>query len=135
MKKLLKSRRGFSLTEAIIAMAVILIVSLTAITIIMSSMNSKHTVFDQTRAQYFAESSLECFKSAEDKSEFAYLLSFVAEEDTLTSKNNDYTYTSKKDNFKAKIHADFDTGVFEIEVTDKRGDELVSFNYRRGDLT
>ena len=95
MNKLLKKRDGFSMTEAVIGLVFVLIVSITAITIVMSAITTKINIFNKTRAQYFAENALECFKvSSED--DFGDHLNFILPEgeEIVKQSNKTYVYTS-----------------------------------------
>ncbi len=63
IKKL--NKKGFSLVEVIIAMAVVTIVTLTAISIIYSGADHTREGNAQSRALYFVADAIEAFKAAE----------------------------------------------------------------------
>lgn len=84
-------KKGFSLAETVIALAVIVVVSITALTIVMSSIKNKVNITTKLDAQNFAYNALECFKvssgekeESSDKSDFEELLNQIAEESNLT---------------------------------------------------
>ncbi len=139
----MRKRNGFSIVEVVIALSVIVIVSITALSIALSSVSTRVAAINRTQAQSFADNVLESFKAAEDEAEFISLVAF-AEGVTLTDGaldedgNTVYTYYSEENKFMAQISVKFvenqtERSEFEINVTDKDGDEIVSFPYRKGD--
>lgn len=65
--KKLKNKKGFSLVEVAIAMAVVSIVTITAIAIIYPATDKTKVANSQSAAIYFAADALECFKATEVK--------------------------------------------------------------------
>lgn len=87
-----KNKGGFSLVEVVVAMAIIVIVSATALTIALSSVNAKINAVNKTQAIYFADNVWECFKAADTKKEFDELLKAIHEyygEDSNEEDSND----------------------------------------------
>ena len=84
----IKSKKGYSLVEVIIALSVIVVVSATALTVILYSISLRHAEIHKSEAQNFAENVLECFVTvANDESvpmeqksnEFERLVKFAEE--------------------------------------------------------
>lgn len=66
--KKLKNKKGFSLVEVAIAMAVVSIVTFTAIAIIYPATDKTKEANAQSAAIYFAADAIECFKAVDIKS-------------------------------------------------------------------
>ncbi len=138
----LKNKKGFSLVEVVVALAVIVIVSAAAITIILSSFASKNTIIDKSKAQSFASNVWESFKAADGQEEFLALVSF-SEGVELSEVENEgegktvYTYFFPESEIEARISVDFsetERDELEIDIIDD-GKSIVSFSYRKGDET
>lgn len=130
----MKRKNGFSLVEVVISLAVIIIVSATALTIVLHSIADKATAVHRTQAQNFSYNVWECFKAADSADEFETLVAFAEEED-LTEENGMYVYTSEEHKFTAQIQAVFSEngkGAFQITVNDKNEKEIVAFSYTKG---
>lgn len=157
MKK--RNNRGFSIVEAVIALSVVVLVSACALSIVLSSINSKKAAVDKTYAQNFANSALESFK-CHPKGDFAKYLAFAEEGSEhltiVTEKNGDkkytsgsfelesrttdnttvFTYVSQAHSFTAEItiqygYDDGKTDTFEIVVTGTNGKQLVTLDYEK----
>ena len=92
MIKKLKQNRGFSIAEVVIAMSVVVIVSMTALTIVLSSTTAKNKAIAKNDALNFAANVVECFKAADSKDEFIKYVTFGTEV-TLTNEDNSGTYS------------------------------------------
>ena len=57
----LKSKKGYSLVEVVIALSVIIVVSATALSVILYSITLRHAEINKAEAQNFAENVMECF--------------------------------------------------------------------------
>ena len=73
--KKLKNRKGFSLVEVAIAMAVVSIVTITAIAIIYPATDKTKEANAQSNALYFAADVIECFKATKNPNELQVALS------------------------------------------------------------
>ena len=73
-----KRKRGFTVVEAVIAMAVIAIISATATSIIRRTLSSAGTDFECERARIYAENALEAFKYCDNILDFSR---YVARDD------------------------------------------------------
>lgn len=137
----MRKKNGYSLVEVVIALSVVIIVSLAALSIALSSIATKATAINKTKAQSFADNVWESFKAAESENEFESLVLF-AEGITLNDGATDedgntvYTYYSEENKFAAEISVNFsesERSEFEINITDKQGNSIVSFSFRKGD--
>lgn len=136
-----KNKRGYSLVEVVIALSVIVTVSITALSIVLSSVATKVNAINKTEAQSFADNVWESFKAADTQDEFLSLVSFsedvtLTESETDESGNTIYTYYSEEHKFTAEIAVRYSENArseFSISVTDKDGDSIISFSYRKGD--
>lgn len=70
------NRKGFSLVEVVIAMAVVSIVTLTAISIVYSATDRNKQANIKSDAIYFTADVIECFKATETAKDFYYALKF-----------------------------------------------------------
>ena len=136
-----KAKRGYSLVEVVVAMAVITTVTMTALSIMLFSISSRKTASDKAMAQNFAENAWECFKASESREEFVSCLVF-AEDVSLADGEEDaegrtvYRYEFEECRYTATIkiqYSDTARSTFSVDVTDDDGDEIVSFTYRKGD--
>ena len=136
-----KNKRGYSLVEVVIALSVIVTVSITALSIVLPSVATKVNAINKSYAQSFADNVWESFKAADTQDEF---LSFVAFSESATlaegtsneSGKTTYTYDSQEYKFAAEIAVSYAENArheLEVIVTDKDGDEIISFSYRKGD--
>ena len=131
-------RGGYSLVETVIALAVIVTVSITALSVVLSSASARVKTVGRRQALNFADNVWECFKAADDTEDFLAHVAF-AHGVALTESADDgmnYTYESEKYRFTAQIRVRFsatERDEFEINVTDSDGEEIVSFSYRKGD--
>lgn len=69
------NKRGFSLVEVIIAMAVVSIVTFAALSIIYPATDKTVQANAQSNAIYFASDAIECFKATRNSTEFFQALS------------------------------------------------------------
>lgn len=136
----LRKRNGYSIVEVVIALAVIVTVSMTALSIALSSVAAKVNVINRSYAQGFADNVWESFKVAQSQDEFLSLIVF-SEGTMLTEKANDgngkvtYIYYSQKNKFSSEIVVSYEENArpeLEVVVTDKNGGEIISFSYRKG---
>lgn len=136
-----RNKRGYSLVEVVIALSVIVTVSITALSIVLSSVATKVNAINKSQAQSFADNVWESFKAAENEEEFLSLVAF-SEGVSLTAGTTDesgkttYTYNSQENKFTAEISVSYQENArpeLEVVVNDKDGDEIISFSYRKGD--
>ena len=107
--KLLKGKRGFSLVEVVVALAVIVTVSVAAMSFIKTSSIASDRELAYSEARLYASNALEIFKYAENKTQYTNLVNdkltkpdsgYVSVEITAnyTSETKAFTATAKKQN-------------------------------------
>ena len=124
-----KRNSGFSIMETVIALAIIVMVTLAALTVIMTSISARVKATNYGEAQDFAHNILECFKAADENSEFESYVGFAGYTMSVTS-NNKYYFENNK--FTAQIDANCSSGEFEITINDTKNEEIISFSYTKG---
>jgi len=134
-----KRKAGFSMVEVVIALAIILAVSIVAISITLSSITNRITIVNRTRAQYFADNVWECFKAETEENEYVELLEFAYPytDGTFDPVNVDFSsglVESTKYNFRAEITVDYtDRPTITVDVRElDDNDEIISFTYTKG---
>lgn len=107
--KLLKGKRGFSLVEVVVALAVIVTVSVAAMSFIKTSSIASDRELAYSEARLYASNALEIFKYAENQAQYTNLVKekltkpesgYVSVEITAnyTSETKTFTATAKKQN-------------------------------------
>ena len=143
-----KKKKGFSLVEVAIALAIITIVTVTALTIALNSITPKINNNNRSHAQNFANNVWQCFQEAESNDDVFALLSFSYDlKDNMTATETDgegyttYTYTSAEHKYTATIKMRFPQDEYpaikrpdmEITVVDGKDKEIIHFTYTKGD--
>lgn len=126
----LQSRKGVTIVEVAIALAIIAIVSASAVGMVLISVNIEAKFVANTYTENSVESVLECFQFAENEEIFYEAL----------QKLDDYQYDSEKDAYifdgkylTVTVTVDFD-GEKNLNYTAKRntGEEIYSYTYPMG---
>ena len=105
-----KDKKGFSIAEVIISLAIILIVSLSALTIVKASNISSLKTVSCAEARSYTETVLELYKFADTKTEFDERFNELSFKDKFVVDGNRFAYS---DNFvELVITVDFDANVF-----------------------
>ena len=105
-----KDKKGFSIAEVIISLAVILIVSLSALTIVKASNISSLKTVSCAETRSYTETVLELYKFADTKTEFDERFNELSFRDKFVVEGNRFVYS---DNFvELVITVDFDANVF-----------------------
>jgi len=127
MKNKYKSSRGFAMAEVIIAIAVIGIISLAAVSLFTSSINSTKRAMDKAEAQNVLESVVECYRVSESgenfDNSFNSALAF-----TLDLDSADYKENITKDDTTVSIS--LEGTLLKVSVT--VGEQTVSADYDKG---
>jgi len=124
--KLLRNRRGISLAEAVIAMAVILVVSAAATTLITHFAAVSARMMQRNEATNIVENTLECFKYCDNRTDFEAEVSalgyaYGVAGDVYTLEGNDYVirlevgYGAESATFAASVSDKKGRGILEIE--------------------
>ena len=105
VKKLLAGKRGFSLVEVVVALAIIVTVSIAAMSLISTASVSSDRELAYSEARLYASNALEIFKYSKDKAQFDNLVKerltppdsgYVSVE--IDTYGNTFTATAKKQN-------------------------------------
>lgn len=145
MNKKNKAKRGVSIAEAVVAMAVVVIVSMASISAVIFATNANLKTYNRTRAQNFAQNMLECFKSASSVEEFTRNAAFAEgidtfpEEPTANGDDRVYEYTPDNNAFSAVIRISFPDNsdsssrpTFYVKAIDSSGKTIIELNYKKG---
>ena len=141
MSNPIRSKKAFSLVEVIIAITVIVTVTAAALSVIYSSAVATRRSQNIAEAQSFAKDAFECFRAADSDEEFINTVYFAKgmQPVSITSDISEYTtfkYISDENEYVANIKIRFSEDYrseFDISVTDKKGREITSFEFEKGD--
>ena len=130
------------MVEVVIALAVVLAVSATALTITLYSVSMKMAELSRAEAINFAENVWNCFKASESEEEFLSLVDFTeganhGEEGhtcILQPSENDagtYTYSPGPYRYTVNVRVQYGEGrpTFWVDALDMEGNTVVSFDY------
>lgn len=74
MKRILKNKRGFTIAETVIALAIISTISISAVALSVSSQNASRLALQKQQAQFYAADIISCYRAGDD---FKTNLNFV----------------------------------------------------------
>lgn len=120
-----RSRRGISLVEVIVALAVITIISTAALSLVISSARVDANSLRSTQVMMAAENALECYRFAESKEEFAALL-----EKTGDYKGSDGVFVLTEKSYVITVH--YTNTKLTFSATDGDGEEIYSYEFDKG---
>lgn len=118
--KLLKGKRGFSLVEVVVALAVIVTVSVAAMSFIKTSSIASDRELAYSEARLYASNALEIFKYAENETQYTNLVT-----KKLTKPDSGYVSVDivvKTENIES---------TFTATATKQNGDELFILTYTK----
>ena len=101
--KLLKGKRGFSLVEVVVALAVIVTVSVAAMSFIKTSSIASDRELAYSEARIYASNALEIFKYAENKAQYTEFVEkkltkpesgYVSVDIVVKTENSESTFTA-----------------------------------------
>lgn len=126
-KALLRSRRGITMVEVVVGLVIISIISISALSLILRSVNVEKQSFSVIEAEYAAENTLACFRYAQTQEEFVQAMCQTApyelqEDGSLLLARNGCTVT---------VLADYATRSFAYTAVDPNGVVIYSFHYPR----
>lgn len=116
IRKLLRDRKGISLTEVVIAMAAVLMVTGAAISVLISSNQADIAFREKYRALTACENAVECLRFTTDETELATVLGKAGFADEIEDTEVKYIY---KDNDQVVVIYESDHYVV------KYGDEII----------
>ena len=120
-----RSRRGISLVEVVVALAVITIISAAALSLVISSARVDANSLRSTQVMIAAENSLECYRFAGSDEEFAALL-----EKTGDYKKVDGAYVMTEKAY--VITVNYTNTRLTFRATDGDGEEIYSYEFDKG---
>lgn len=122
MHKLLTSRRGLSIAEVMISLALITIISTAAISIAVASLQFEAKYRSEVTALRDCESIAACVRYAESAETLTPLLETLAFEDISSVQDGvEYTYTLRKPNCTITLTVNFDDRQYTITAVDQNG--------------
>ena len=118
--KLLKGKRGFSLVEVVVALAVIVTVSVAAMSFIKTSSIASDRELAYSEARLYASNALEIFKYAENKAQYTDLVN-----KKLTKPESGYVSVD------IVVKTENSESTFTATATKQNGDELFKLTYTK----
>lgn len=124
------ARRGISVVEAVIAMALISILSAAAFTAINASLKANTRSIMRFSSISLISDSLECFKYSRDTEEFKSSLVFSGNDFTgpLNLINSDYMYVFDKGGYKVIVTLNWEQKTFAAYAQTNSGEVFYTFN-------
>ena len=120
-----RSRRGISLVEVVVALAVITIISAAALSLVISSARVDANSLRSTQVMMAAENVLECYRFAENDGDFADLL-----QKTGDYKGSDGVFVLTEKSYTITVNY---TGTkLTFSATDGDGEEIYSYEFDKG---
>lgn len=121
-----RSRKGISLVEVVVALAVIAIISAAALSLVVSSAKVDANSLRTTRVMMAAENALECFRFAESDAEFKTL---IAKTGNYTSSGDGvYVYTDKN----YTVNVKYTDTKLTFTAVDENENEIYSYEFKKG---
>lgn len=136
MSRRVLNQKGFSLIETVIAMAIIIIVTVSALTMVTSSLNITKKEIYTSKAQYFAADSLEAFRIAEDAAQFEETIAFAGGYSYFDVDENLYIYYLENSGYTAEIslaYSDINRSEFCVIIKDESGNQIFEYHFQKGD--
>lgn len=118
--KLLRDKRGFSLVEVVVALAVIVTVSVAAMSFIKTSSIASDRELAYSEARLYASNALEIFKYAKNQAQYDDLV-----KNKLTKPDSGYVSVEITANYTSE------TKTFTATATKQNGDELFILTYTK----
>lgn len=129
----MKNKKGFSITEVVIAMVIVTVVSISALSVVLGSVNTKAAAVNRTKAQDFAANALECYKATSSPYDFYPYLIEIYPDATQSGDGTEQVYRYTGTDWEAEMRVS--ANEFKITVTDDDGDEIISLSYSREAVT
>lgn len=118
--KLLRGKRGFSLVEVVVALAVIVTVSVAAMSFIKTSSITSDRELAYSEARLYASNALEIFKYAKDQAQYDDLV-----KNKLTKPDSGYVSVD------IVVKTENSESTFTATATKQNGDELFILTYTK----
>ena len=129
MFKRLKDKKGISMAEMIIAMAIISIVTAAALTVMISSIKNTEEDNDLMRVRHFASNAVEAFVAAESADQFDGYMSFCGYTD-VTKEESEFWIYRLNGGYEAIVYPNYlmegARPILDILIRDSNGNTEVS---------
>ena len=120
-----RSRRGISLVEVIVALAVITIISTAALSLVISSARVDANSLRSTRVMIAAENALECYRFSDSNDEFVALLrktgDYIEADGSYVLTESSYAITVK-----------YEDDSLRFTARDSDGKEIYNYEFYKG---
>jgi len=123
-----RSRRGISLVEVVVALAVITIISAAALSLVISSARVDANSLRSTQVMMAAENVLECYRFAESELEFEKLLKKTGGYEEEPEASGTYFLTEKS----YTITVNYTDTQLTFSAADSDGKEIYSYEFDKG---
>ena len=125
IKKINRKKAGVTLAETVVAIALIAIVSVMAVSISISSFNAEKKNLLDMQIAHLSSTAVDCFRFADDSEEFLSLLqtaneNFIEKEGNITLAEKDYT-----------LILTVNSNILTISAKDKEDEEIYSITYKK----
>lgn len=120
-------KRGFSIMEAVIAMAIVVIISISVISLQVGMVQGEKILTQKTAIIRYAEDALDCFNWSQNESDFKQAI------EELGFQQLDGIYIIEHHLYRIEIQSEFDTDPKTLEFTavDQDGEEIYGFKYEK----
>lgn len=122
----LRRRKGITVVEVAVALAVISIVSAAAVGLILNSVNVEAKFQAVTQVQNQANSVLDCFRFSSDEDTFSQALQHLGE---YTFDPQSHAYTLTDGAISVTVKASFAPKKLEFAAAKKSGEEIYTFTF------
>lgn len=120
-----RSRRGISLVEVIVALAVITIISTAALSLVISSARVDANSLRSTRVMIAAENALECYRFSDSEDEFVALLRKTGD---YIEADGSYVLTESS----YAITVEYEDDSLRFTAIDSDGKEIYNYEFYKG---
>ena len=124
MRRMRLGRKGVSLAEVVVALALVTVVMASVLTIMLNGVKVQDKMVARTEAQNFVSDALECFKVAEDETAFKEALDYAGFSE----------YSIQYGNVTATVTVEYDSKEgphFSAVVKEKLSGEILSLEYTK----
>ena len=125
---MLRSRKGMSMVEVVIAMVIISVISASALSMIMMSINVEANAIRSVEIEESAENAIDCFRFAESDGEFLQALQKCAPYEQVETR-----FVLKAAGFTVTVVPSGNQ--FEYTAVDADGETIYTFTYSKGNPT
>ena len=121
------NKRGFTLAESVLALAIISIVSVGTLTLILSAQKSTISAAQKQQAQLYAADIISCYRVSKNDTDFASNVNFA-----LGGKTIDNNTIALSNDLTAHINIDQEGKTIKVTVTNGQGSELSALTFTKG---